>query len=121
MSRAFNIARTATAIVALAFAPASAVAQPTTPKALAQLKQQCTAKGGRISTSGLRALPHCVVPTKDANRPCSDSSQCEAGCFALQPSPTDGSPLGHCKPDDEPFGCRAEVVNGRVQPTLCID
>lgn len=107
-------------------AVASACAQPTeqrgsAPSRLGQLQTECRAKGGSVSASGLRAQPHCVVPTKDANRPCSDSAECQAGCIAVQPTPPAGTPLGRCKPNDEPFGCFAEVLNGRVQPMLCVD
>ena len=79
----------------------------------------CKARGGTISTAGLAAKPHCVLPTKDAGKPCTSSAQCEAGCIATK-SP-DAKAIGRCKATTEPFGCHAKVEDGKVQPVMCVD
>jgi hypothetical protein len=113
------------ALVALALATmptfaATNVNQPA-PAHERTLRAECAAKGGTISTAGLAAKPHCVLPTRDAGRPCTSSSQCEAGCIAPKSTPPNTSVTGRCKADTEPFGCRAHVEDGKVQPTMCID
>jgi hypothetical protein len=94
---------------------------PPTPATERALRAECAAKGGTISTAGLAAKPHCVLPTRDAGKPCTSSSQCEAGCIAPKSAPPNTSATGRCKENTEPFGCRAHVEDGKVQPTMCVD
>lgn len=84
------------------------------------LRAACKAKGGTISTAGLAARPHCVLPTRDAGKPCTSSSQCEVACIATKPAIA-GTPIGRCQETTEPFGCRALVEDGKVQPVICVD
>ena len=110
----------ATALAAtIAFAATNA-GQPS-PAAARAMRAECAAKGGTISTAGLAAKPHCVLPTRDAGRPCTSSSQCEAGCIAPKSAPPNAPVTGRCKENTEPFGCRALVEDGKAQPMMCVD
>ena len=84
-------------------------------------RKACKAKGGSISTAGLAARPHCVLPTRDAGKACTSSSQCEAGCIATERYAPGANATGRCKESTEPFGCQARVEDGKAQPVICVD
>jgi hypothetical protein len=59
----------------------------------------------------------CVFPTPDAGKTCTDSTQCQSGCFTQE----EGATEGQCAAFTSTFGCRSEVVNGVAEPSLCVD
>lgn len=82
----------------------------------------CEAAGGMVERGGLIGAEQCVLPYCDAGQACSDSSECIGQCFDTSASVPAGSPIvGACQPNNSPFGCRTEVVNGQRGPTLCVD
>ena len=46
----------------------------------------CSAQGGTYGRGGLGGFWHCVIPYADANKPCSDASDCQGSCLAATPS-----------------------------------
>ena len=62
----------------------------------------------------------CTIPTGDAGKSCTDSSECERRCLTGVGEP--GKQVtGQCQSSNQPFGCWAEVLKGVAQPGLCID
>jgi hypothetical protein len=89
--------------------------------------EQCSAAGGTVMVAGgLAPAPMCVVPTPDANRPCTDSSQCVGRCIhdggEADAIPRAGArATGRCEPDNASFGCFAEIRRGRATGAMCVD
>jgi hypothetical protein len=89
--------------------------------------EQCAAAGGRVMVAGgLAPAPMCVIPTADANRPCTDSAQCIGRCIndggEEDEIPRPGArATGRCEPDNASFGCFAEIRRGRATRALCVD
>ena len=88
--------------------------------------EQCPAAGGTVVVrGGLTPAPICVVRTPDANKRCTDSSQCKGRCIVDD----DGEEglrrgaraTGACEADNATFGCFAEVRRGRLMGSLCVD
>lgn len=48
-------------------------------------KQECEAAGGNWGRWGLLVEERCNLPTRDAGKSCSDSSQCQSACVANMP------------------------------------
>ncbi|WP_022953883.1 hypothetical protein [Leucothrix mucor] len=87
-----------------------------TPKDEASCKQQ----GGTWGKVGLGGFMACTIPTGDAGKSCTDSSECERRCLTGVGEP--GKQVtGQCQSSNQPFGCWAEVLKGVAQPGLCID
>jgi len=87
-------------------------------------KQACAAKGGRVEQGGLLGYWNCVIPFTDAGKVCSDKSDCEGGCYASDNTERDapaGKAMGKCQATNSPFGCRAEIRSGTLQPFMCVD
>ena len=90
-------------------------------------KAKCLAGGGSVAIMGLSGDEGCIHPMPDAGKPCTDGSQCKAGCFleSARPSPKDKQPgakvTGSCARTDSIFGCRTAVVDGKPGPSLCVD
>ena len=90
-------------------------------------RSKCLAGGGSIAIMGLSGDEGCVHRTPDAGKPCTDGSQCKAGCFLdeARATPKDKEPgarvTGACAPTDYIFGCRSPVVDGKATPGLCVD
>jgi hypothetical protein len=68
----------------------------------------CEAAGGRMMSA--KVGPVCVMPSSDAGKSCTSSSQCEGLCMAN----------GQCSPDENSFGCQDVLENGQAT-TICID
>lgn len=81
----------------------------------------CIAKGGSFGPAGLLGADRCTLPYSDAGTVCSDSSQCEGRCYAGDFDAAGYAGKGQCQADDNPFGCNSEIVDGIVQPGLCVD
>jgi hypothetical protein len=83
---------------------------------------KCKARGGTWGRDGILQYLGCVVPTKDGGKTCSDMSDCQVGCVYVGPYPIPaGSVTGQCAQTDNPFGCRSNVVKGKVRGRLCLD
>jgi len=101
--------------------PTQATDSATTPPNV----EECQAKGGKIRNVCRRQWPACVVPYSDAGKRCTDNSQCKGKC--LLDTQTDGpsepgeSAEGKCQLDNDPCGCKIEVVNGKVGGGACVD
>jgi hypothetical protein len=93
-------------------------------------RESCEAQGGRWGPIGLSPEPVCVMPTKDAGKPCWDSSQCEGSCVAelsrwqyewLMATRLPILTAGACTASNAGVGCNAYVQNGVVTGILCVD
>lgn len=85
-------------------------------------KRDCRADGGIVERAGLAGFERCTRPYSDAGEVCTDSSQCEGQCRSddLDARPH-SAVTGVCQANDNPFGCYAEVSNGRIRHALCVD
>jgi len=88
-----------------------------------QEKNRCLATGGTWEKVGWAQTSRCVRPTKDAGKPCSDSSECEVACMAKKKSVEVANDLkGHCAATDNPFAnCGLRIEGGHATPILCAD
>lgn len=86
-------------------------------------KEACAAKGGEIRQEGLLGTYRCTVPYADAGKACRDKSDCEGKCLLGPDSDaaTGEEASGVCQANDSPFGCYAEIVDGKVAAALCVD
>ena len=85
----------------------------------------CLAGGGVVRPAGMLGMPRCVTPYADAGKKCQDASDCAGRCLA-DDSVTDydareGEMIGLCEADDSPFGCFAEITDGKLGAALCVD
>lgn len=91
-------------------------------------KKSCEALGGKWGTVGLHLEEVCNLPTSDAGKICSGSSECEGSCIAEQ-SNEDREKAesgiiytkGKCTAWKITVGCHAFVENGKVEGILCAD
>lgn len=89
--------------------------------------EQCEASGGTIEKVGMVGMPACVVPTKDAGKPCGDSSECEGRCLVEDwrgehPPRVGTLSRGTCEASNITNGCFGEVRRGRIATAfLCVD
>ncbi|MEM4245451.1 MAG: DUF333 domain-containing protein [Candidatus Nanoarchaeia archaeon] len=88
----------------------SKIAVPTT-------EGECTSLGGKWGRFGLADYERCNLPTKDADKFCTDGGDCEAGlCVSESP----GGITGKCPAWKLNFGCMSIVENGK-SISICID
>lgn len=80
----------------------------------------CLKEGGTWGKVGLLQLPTCVIKTADGGKSCTDSSQCERGCYT-HIGETGKRVTGFCQYNNLNFGCRSLVVKGIAQPGVCSD
>ena len=80
------------------------------------------ASGDWFRFYGLSGKPRCVLPTGDADKPCSGWQQCEGLCLAEPGVNQDsgGDQIGFCSSRDSLLGCHMLVQDGKAQP-MCID
>lgn len=85
----------------------------------------CARSGGFLDTRGRRQTLMCVHRYADAGKACASRSDCEGKCIAAPGEdglPAAGMPVaGWCQADDRLFGCYAEVENGKVRSSICVD
>ena len=90
----------------------------------------CEAQGGKWSRIGLAPRESCNLPTLDAGKVCSDSSECEGACLAdLSRADQDRirkdkaviETQGKCTPWRIVVGCTAPVTGGKVKDIMCVD
>ncbi|TDR37704.1 hypothetical protein DFR29_1241 [Tahibacter aquaticus] len=85
-------------------------------------RAQCLALKGIWRKVGVQQLDACDVPTRDGDKPCRSSDQCESLCVAN----TDADPAepveGHCYASFMTVGtCLSEVSDGRIVRAQCAD
>jgi hypothetical protein len=104
-----------------ATASSSAAAPANDPVPSAADQKECAARGGKIQPVCMRGLPECVIRYRDAGKRCTDKKECTGDCVyeGRQPAPATGS--GVCQRTSDPCGCRARVIGGQIQPTMCMD
>ncbi|HTU68329.1 MAG TPA: hypothetical protein VMF52_20470 [Steroidobacteraceae bacterium] len=82
----------------------------------------CAARGGAIRPVCRRQIPRCLVPFADAGKACTDNSQCQGKCLVDSSVQNTGPSItGRCQTDDDPCGCKIEVVNGKPAGGRCVD
>lgn len=84
-------------------------------------RNTCLKTGGIVERAGLLGAERCTRPYSDGGMVCSDSSQCQGKCRTTVGIEVGTPVTGICQPSDNPFGCFAEVNNGRAGPGLCVD
>ena len=92
-------------------------------KALEEIDvEACRQRGGKIQDVCMVQMPACVTPYPDAGIPCRDSSECRGQCrYGGEEVEIGAEVRGECQEDDDPCGCFAEVVDGRLTRALCAD
>ena len=104
------------------------ITEPPTLKPLPFSKETCEAAGGVWGRVGLSLNEKCNLPTSDAGKECSSSSDCQGSCIAeLSQEEWDRAAKGivytngKCSAWKIVVGCRAFVEGGKVEGILCID
>lgn len=84
--------------------------------------EKCAARGGSWTRVCFHRALRCVMPTPDAGKPCTDSSQCTQACLDVGRAPgADGLVTGACKKDDDPCGYFPYIVQGKRGATVVAD
>lgn len=106
-----------------ACAPASAPSRDTGgPAKRLNPTEACEAEGGTYAQICLMGDWACVRRLPDAGKPCTDKAQCSGQCrFEGGTPPKDATAVGACQRTTNPCGCHASVIEGKVQPALCVD
>ena len=82
-------------------------------------RAECLASGGYIDLVTFNA-EGCVVRTKDAGRPCLDSSECEGACLAASDLAEGVAATGTCAAEAGMFfGCVNIVTKGKAGGEIC--
>ncbi len=94
-------------------APTAAAAAPAVPEAQkSAARLACEKRKGRWVETGKGSAYGCVMPTKDAMKECTRSSQCEGSCLARS---------GTCAPYTPLFGCNEVLDDTGRRMTQCLD
>ncbi len=89
---------------------------------LAQIdRAACEAGGGEVRQEGMLGLYRCVTPYADAGKACRGDADCEGKCLATDDAAPEAETVGACQANDSPFGCYAEVEDGKVAAAICVD
>jgi len=75
-------------------------------------KQACLDRGGRYAQGGLSGTFVCYEDTKDANKACTKSTQCEGYCLARSNTCTPIVPL---------IGCHEVLNSVGARSTVCLE
>ncbi len=91
--------------------------------ALASIDQeQCRAEGGLIRGVGMFGTPACVKPFPDADKSCSDKSECKGLCKAHDDAIVGDRAVGTCQKDTHDiYGCYNKIEEGIVAAGICMD
>lgn len=84
-------------------------------------KEACAAAGGEVRMEGMLGMYRCVKPYADAGKACRSGADCEGKCLATDDAMPDDEVVGACQADDSPFGCYAEVEDGKITDVICVD
>lgn len=82
---------------------------------------ECATEGGIWRRAGRAGIYQCELRMSDAGKSCTDSTQCQSSCVAVDGATRGSKGTGQCYSSNIIFGCRAYVSNGIVGATLCID
>jgi hypothetical protein len=83
---------------------------------------ECEAAGGTWGRFGVRQQELCNLPTPDAGKRCTDSTECASACVAPNGAPVGGKADGTCYARALLLGtCLKRVSGGVVEPPLCVD
>jgi hypothetical protein len=101
------------------------------PRTAPTTAERCADQGGKWGAIGIFPAPVCSLPTRDADRACGDSNECEGPCLAelsteekrsLMRGQGPGlSRLGKCAARVPVMGCVAKVERGVVRHVICFD
>jgi len=81
----------------------------------------CAADGGEIRQEGMLGMYRCVRPYADAGKACRSGADCMGRCLAPDGPMTGEAAEGRCQANDSPFGCYAEIEDGKVSAAICVD
>lgn len=84
-------------------------------------RDACEAGGGEVRQEGMLGMYRCVTPFADAGKACRSASDCAGKCLVKDDSPVGGEAVGACQANDSPFGCYAEIEDGKVTTAICVD
>lgn len=116
------LAALACLLVLAACAPDAPRSSPPAPTVAGADPAACATAGGTVRPVCRLGRSMCVVPFKDAGKACTDNAQCEGGClYEGAPVAADGTTTGACRKDNDPCGCREEVVAGKRANGICVD
>ena len=104
----------AAVLIAGSCASAAPGASPTDPKV-------CAALGGQLQKVCRSQTLACLVPFRDAGKPCTDKSQCQGRCLAVGRPDMGVAVAGRCETNHGPCGCFTTVVRGKVDGSICVD
>lgn len=91
-------------------------------ESLAQIdRTACEAAGGDVRQEGMLGLYRCVKPYADAGKSCRGDADCEGKCLATDDAAPESESVGACQANDSPFGCYAEIEDGKVAAAICVD
>jgi len=82
---------------------------------------ECAASGGTVERAGILGAERCTKRYNDGGMICTDTSQCQGKCLADTGDANKSNITGTCQKTDNPFGCYAEVNNGKSEFALCVD
>lgn len=107
---------------ALACALILAVGSGTVAASAPTTAEECAARGGSWRRMGMAQTEVCEMPTGDAGKPCSDSSECESYCVAPEGVEKGAVVTGTCHGTFLRLGyCFAEVTKGHAEQSACRD
>lgn len=82
----------------------------------------CKANGGVVKPVCRMQRPACIFTYSDADKSCTDSSQCKGRCVIKDEFPEVGAKaIGVCEADNDLCGCSAEVIDGKATAGRCVD
>lgn len=85
-------------------------------------REACEAASGEVRQEGMLGMYRCVKPFADAGKACRSGSECEGKCLATDDAMMDDeNVVGACQANDSPFGCYAEVEDGKITNAICVD
>tara|TARA_R110000787_G_scaffold9090_4_gene31969 strand:- start:1780 stop:2199 length:420 start_codon:yes stop_codon:yes gene_type:complete len=85
---------------------------------------RCEVAGGSVEPGGMLGYDQCVQTYADAGMSCMSAADCMGRCLLSPDSDDDVDQMtddGICQTTDSPFGCYAEVDEGKVQWAICVD
>ena len=85
-------------------------------------QEECTARGGRWGRFGLREIDQCDMPSSDAGKCCTDSSECQSSCVTKDNVQSGKRAVGKCFERTLTLGtCLNYVEKGKAKGVICED
>ena len=82
----------------------------------------CKEQGGKVREVGIFRRPLCEFPYTDANKECTNSSQCEGKClYTGDMDALPGEILGKCQSTNYIGGCFAQIDSNGSVLQVCAD